>query len=153
MKKFGIVLVLSMLILSSCGHRKVFESYTKIPNLAWNRFSPVKFEFPVEDTVEGYELTLVVRHMTEIPYHLLDIESAIYAPDGEVRIKDSRIRVKDNEGKLLGDGMGDLWDVKYTLHKDLKFNAKGLCTVEISSRMSQLDVIGIIEIGLIVKKN
>lgn len=153
MKKPAFVLFILFLTMTACSHRKVFEKYDLIDNMAWNRFSPVKFEFPVDDTTVGYELTMVIRHTPDMKYNALNFESAIYAPDGEVRIRDSRMRIKDNEGNLLGKNMGDYWEVEYPLRKDLKFNAMGNCSVEINSSMSTLDIVGITEIGLVVRKD
>ena len=61
--------------------------------------------------------------------------------------------VLKNEGNLLGDGMGDLWDVVSPLRKDFRFNQAGTAKIELHNYMTKLETLGIIEVGLIVKKS
>jgi gliding motility-associated lipoprotein GldH len=142
-----------ILIFFSCAPGKIYEKHIKMDNLAWNRFNTVSFEVPVEDTRATYDIYIAIRHITDIPYPELDVYFYFSTPDQETRSRSITIPIKDKEGKNLGDGMGALWDIQYPAWKGFQFNEAGICTFEISSAMSQTDVIGVLEVGLIVRKN
>ncbi|MCK7473024.1 MAG: hypothetical protein MZV49_05090 [Rhodopseudomonas palustris] len=55
------------------------------------------------------------------------------------------IDLRDKEGKLLGDGMGELWDPNLG-SKGFQFTEPGICKVEISSAMSKADLLGIMQV-------
>jgi gliding motility-associated lipoprotein GldH len=65
---------------------------------------------------------------------------------------EQKILLRDKDGKLLGNGMGDLWDIDHLIRDGFKFTEPGTCTVEISSTMSQADIPGVMQVGLVVMK-
>ncbi len=121
-------------------------------NLAWNRFDKLTFEVPIQDIKASYDIYIAVRHITDMPYKDIDVYFDFTTPDGESRSRGLSIPIKDADGKNLGDGLGELWDVQELVWEGFKFNKPGNCTFEISSAMQQLNLIGVMEIGLIVKK-
>ena len=111
------------------------------------------FTIDIEDNSNPYDFYVVIRHHTEFPLPSIDIRFTINTPSGEMRTMVQEIVLKDKEGNLLGDGMGDLWDVVYPVRKGFQFNEKGQCTVEVSSAMSKADLPGILQVGLVVRKS
>lgn len=146
-------LMVAAALVSGCQRGKVFERHSKMDRLAWNRFNLVNFEVPIKDASAGYDFYVAIRHITEIPYSSLEISFAVDGPDGSETIRDIKIPIRDREGKLLGNGMGDLWDVEVLAKEGLRFSETGTCKVEVASRMQQADLLGIMEVGLVVKKS
>ena len=153
-RKFIISFFLTaFLVLTACSPDKIYEKHTRLDNLSWNRFREFVFEVAVEDLSAGYDFYIAIRHHTDIPYEELSINFAFRTPDGEYRSRDYDIRIKDRDGNLLGDGLGELWDLEVLLRKGFRFKAKGICRFEISNRMSRTETVGILEVGLIVRKS
>ena len=142
----------SFLILLSCTPGKIYEKHIKMENMAWNRFHTITFEVPIKDINTSYDVSIAIRHITDMPYQELDVYFYFITPDRETRSRIITIPIKDKEGNNLGDGLGELWDVQYPAWEGFIFNEPGACTFEVSSAMSQMDLIGVMEVGLIVKK-
>lgn len=153
MKKLFIFGLLAMIGFSSCNSKKIYEKHIDNERITWNRFDVKTFEVEIKDVSTPCDFLVAIRHHTEVPFQYVDVRMVIYTPDGETRIIEQQIKLRDKEGKLLGDGMGDLWDVVQPVRKDLKINQPGICRVEISSTMSQADLPGIMQVGLVVMKN
>ena len=151
--KSSLVLIISFILLLSCTPGKIFEKHVKMENLAWNRFNTVRFEVPIEDTGPAYDIYIAIRHITDIPYPSLDVYFYFETPEGETRSRKLNIPIKDKQGNNLGDGLGALWDVQYLAWEGFTFNETGTSTFEVSSAMSQMDLIGVLEVGLVVKKS
>jgi gliding motility-associated lipoprotein GldH len=144
--------IICLFFLLSCTPGKVFEKHVKMENLAWNRFNTITFDVPIEDAGPRYDVSVAIRYITDIPYNKLEVGVFLTSPGGETRSRDITIKLKDNEGNNLGDGMGDLWDIEEPVWKGLSMGGPGTCKIEVSSGMAQLDAVGILEVGLIVKK-
>ena len=149
------LLVLPVLfgILISCTPGTIYEKHVKMENLAWNRFDTVAFNVPIKDTDHNYDIIITIRHITDIPYRKLEVYFDFTTPDGESRIRKIKIPIKDESGKNLGDGMGELWDLEVPAWQGFRFSKPGNCKFELTSAMSHLNLIGIIEVGLIVRKS
>lgn len=151
MKKNIIVMAL-LLILFSCSPGKVYEKHVKLENLAWNRFNTISFDIGIKDVGPSYDVYAAIRHITDIPYPDIDVSAYLLTPYGETRSRELTIALKDREGKNLGDGLGELWDVQALIWEGLEFREPGIYSIDLSSAMQQLDVIGVLEVGLVVKK-
>lgn len=141
------------LVLLSCSQGKIYEKHVKMENLAWNRFNTLTFEVPIKDTRSAYDIYITLRHITDIPYRDIEVFFYFTTPDGETRSRNIELRIKDREGNNLGDGLGELWDLQKLAWPGFRFREEGICTFEVSSAMSQMDLVGVLEVGLIVKKS
>ncbi len=152
MKKHLIILVLAVITLSSCNKGKIYEKRQHFENYTWNRFKPLFFEVAVVDTKSEYNVYLTLRHITQYPYDNLKINLTLYAPSGEERTTMHTFLIKDKEGKFLGSGAGDLWDVKLLVKSNYYFNQEGTYKFQIDNLMDYFDIVGLVDMGLIVEK-
>jgi gliding motility-associated lipoprotein GldH len=152
MKKLIVFSLLSLMILSSCDSSKIYEKHIDIDRITWNRFDIKTYNIDIKDISAKYDFYVAIRYISEIPYKYITIKFILYTPSGETRIMDQKIMLKDKAGNLLGDGMGDLYDLNSLVRKDFQFTEPGICKVEVSSTMSQIELPGIMQVGLIVKK-
>ena len=153
MKKLILTLILFTAVFSSCDPGKIYEKHIDNERITWNRFDVKTFRVDIKDISSSYDFYVAIRHLTDVPLKYITIKSIIYTPSGETRMMEHKIMLKDDKGKLLGKGMGDLWDIVYLAREDLQFSEPGTCTVEISSTMMQTNLPGIMQVGLIVKKS
>lgn len=152
MKKQILPVLILILVSTACDPSKIYEKHLDNERIIWSRFDVKTFSVEITDIKASYDFYIAVRHHTEVPLKELDIRLVIFTPDGETRITEETVRVRDDNGKPLGDGMGDLWDLEQLIRKDFYFNTPGTCRVEISSAMSQADLPGIMQVGLIIRK-
>jgi gliding motility-associated lipoprotein GldH len=152
MKKHLPLLLLILVGFSSCESDKIYEKHIDNERITWNRFDVKTFQFDITDISSTYDFYIVIRHHTEVPLKSITVQFVLYTPSGKERIMEHEIMIRDQEGKPLGDGMGDLWDLQYPAWQGFRFTAPGTCKVEISSAMPQVDLPGILQVGLIVRK-
>ena len=153
MKRAVLFFLFSVFATTSCTRGKIYEQYAEIKGNVWNRFDVIEFDVNVEDISPAYDFYVVFRFMEQFPLDAVDIEFSFTTPSGETRSADQRIEFRDKDGNFQGDGMGDLWDVTRLVRQGYKFTEPGICKVEISSTMSYIDLPGIMQIGLIVRKD
>jgi len=141
-----------ILLLTSCNSNTTFKEYKKFDDISWNRFDILEFYVPVQKK-EPLDLYLALRHHTNFPYSYIDVTITLNTPDGEMRSRDYRFRLKDTDLKWKGSGMGDLWDIELPIRKEMLFNKNGICKIQIENKMHRVETPGIIEVGLIIKRN
>ena len=152
MRKAVVLLPLICLLIISCDKAKIYEKHLDNDRITWNRFDIKTFKVEIEDISSSYDFYVAIRHITAFPLDHIDIQFNIYTPSGETRMLEQELMLKDYKDNWLGDGMGDLWDFTQLIREDFRFTQVGTCTVEISSTMSQADLPGIMQVGLIVRR-
>lgn len=153
MKKLILSFLAGLFILTSCNPRKIYEKHLDNSRITWNRFDIKTFNVDIRDISANYDFYVAIRYVSEIPLDYIKIKFTLYTPSGEIRTLEQKILLKDKEGNLLGNGMGDLWDLNHLVRDNFEFTEPGICKVEISSTMSQADLPGIMQVGLIVEKS
>lgn len=152
MKRNIFILFIGVFIVTSCNKGKIFESRQEFQNYTWNRLKPLFFQFPVNDTKSEYNVYFTLRHLTQYPYDNLKTNLTIISPSGEERTTLHTFEIKNAEGKLLGDGAGDLWDLKLLVKENMSFNEEGTYKLQIDNMMDYYDVVGLVDFGIIVEK-
>ena len=140
------------LLVTGCDSNTIFKEYNKFDDLSWNRLDILDFEFPV-DKKQPLDFYLAFRHHTDFPYSFIDVNITFFTPDGEMRSRDYHYRLKGTDFDWRGEGMGELWDIELPIRNDMVFNESGICKVRVENKMSKMEIPGIIEVGLIVKKS
>lgn len=153
MRTFIFPVLLLTFLFTSCKPGTIYEKHQNTGGLVWNRFDMKNFEVEIEDISITYDFYIAIRHHTDIPYRKLDVYFTLYTPSGEMRTNKLEIPVKDKDGKLLGNGLGNLWDLNYLAFEGFVFTEPGICIFEVSSAMPQVDLGGIMQIGLIITKS
>lgn len=146
-------IVLMIFAFSGCSNNTVYESYNKFENLNWQRFDTQMFEFQVVDIAKEYDIYIAIRHIPEIPYQEFLLNYTFYTPSGDMRSNDITLELYDNENNKLSNCLGDLCDFVYPIRKGLKISEPGTIIVEIENKYPKVDMLGIIEVGLIVKES
>lgn len=148
-----ILILLLPVLLLSCSNQKIFEKFEKFENISWNRFNKLKFEINLEDTEPQFDIFLAIRHLPEIQYKELKINMTIYSPSEEMRSADYVLPLRNKDGNSLSECLGDLCDITIPIRKRFKFSEPGINRIEIESKFTKVDMPGIMEVGLIVRKS
>jgi len=143
---------MAIIALSSCNKGKIYEKRQQFDNYTWNRFKPLFFEVEVKDIQSEYNVYLTLRHITQYPYDDLKINLTVFSPANEQRTTMHTFLIKDTNGKFLGEGAGDLWDLKLLVKGKYYFNKEGTYKFQIDNLMDYFDIVGLMDLGLIVEK-
>jgi gliding motility-associated lipoprotein GldH len=152
MKKVLLITLIGLLTFTSCNNGKTYEKRQEFSNYTWNRLKPLIFEIPMNDTKSEYNVYFTLRHITQYPYDNLKTNFTIIAPSGDERTTIHEFEVKNAEGKLMGEGAGDLWDLKLLVKERMTFNESGTYKFQIDNLMDYFDVVGLVDFGVIVEK-
>ncbi|MEI6122302.1 MAG: gliding motility lipoprotein GldH [Bacteroidota bacterium] len=152
MKKCTYVFAVMLILLTSCSKRKVFQKYTDIENYKWKRENVIKFEVPIKDVATNYDVVLALRHTSYYAFANILVNVSTTYPAGDLRTKDYNVMLRNTDGKFIGAGAGDLWDITYPVLTDVTFPQAGTYTFEIQNVMPVIELPDIMQVGLIVRK-
>jgi gliding motility-associated lipoprotein GldH len=150
---------LAIIILSivSCDSNRLYESHTSIENEIWNINQVPVFEFNNVDTLSNANLVINVRHTSTYPFSNLWLFISSTDPNGELQKDTVECVLSEKNGKWLGNGLGDIWDIQCQF-KTLRLNDDGIYRFEIEQAMRHGNLAkieqlpGIMEIGLRIEK-
>lgn len=132
MKKFGIILLAALF--SACDSNKVFEENIAIENHIWNLENNPKFQVEIMDTTSEMNLMVNVRHSAHYPFSNLWVFVNTTNPEGVTSTDTLECVLAAKDGKWLGSGLGDIWDIQIPLKTQL-FNSPGDYVFEIEQAM------------------
>ncbi len=149
-KILGIIFLMMGLI--SCDSNKVFEEYIEVEGASWQKENVASFEFNAKDTTTAHNLYINVRNTGNYAYSNLYLFVTMQGPNGGLLKDTVNCVLADNRGKWLGNGIGDLWDLRIPYVGGFKFAQSGkyIVTLEQAMRVEEgLDCIT--DIGLRVE--
>ena len=155
MRKIGIILLVALF--SACDSNKVFEENIALENHIWNLENHPKFQVEIMDTTSEMNLLVNVRHSAHYPFSNLWVFVNTTHPEGAIKIDTLECVLAAKDGKWLGSGLGDIWDIQCQF-KSYRFLKQGIYTFEIEQAMRHGDLAkieqlpGIMEIGLRIEK-
>ncbi|MBL4594734.1 MAG: gliding motility lipoprotein GldH [Flavobacteriales bacterium] len=146
------VAFIMLIVLFSCDSNKVFEKYIEVENAVWEKENIASFEFEAKDTTVAHNLYINVRNTGNYPYSYLYLFVTMQGPNGGLLQDTVNCILADNRGKWLGNGIGDLWDLRIPYVGGFKFAQKGNYTVSFEQAMRvEGGLKGITDIGLRVE--
>lgn len=132
MRKIGIILLVALF--SACDSNKVFEENIALENHIWNLENHPKFQVEIMDTTSEMNLLVNVRHSAHYPFSNLWVFVNTTHPEGAIKIDTLECVLAAKDGKWLGSGLGDIWDIQIPL-KTQVFNSPGDYVFEIEQAM------------------
>jgi len=163
MKAFRIVkligvrglLFAGVILLFSCSKKIVFSDYKPLQGSKWHQDSILRFDMTVPDSTKIYNLFLNVRNEGRYPYSNLWLFVKITPPKGKVLNDTIELSLADPEGKWLGYGLGDLYDLKYPYKQATFFPQAGYYRFEVRQGMRSEDgfLKGIHDFGFTLEKS
>ena len=149
-----ILILLTAIQFSACsGDSTVYEKYHVFNDKSWNRFDYLDYEVPLNDPDAEYDVFVDIRHEPDIPYKEILISLTIYSPSGSMRSANHTLDLVDRQGKPLSQCSGDICNIVIPVRSHLTINEAGIVKFEIENKYTKIEMPGIVQVGLIVKKS
>lgn len=143
--------MISFVILNSCNNNQGFKEIRDLKNSEWQIANKQIFKFDIKDISKTHSFNYLLRYNVGYPYFNIYLEQTLVGPDGKPVIKtmDEIILFDQKTGKPLGDGMGDLFDLRRKAPKLQKFklNQPGTYQWVITHNMRPDPLEGIMSVG------
>lgn len=147
------LLVLGLVLVSSCDDYMVFDEYKSISSNGWSKDEPKVFNISLQDTITKNNVFIIVRNSIDYEYSNLYLFTKVEFPDGRVLIDTLEYEMTNTEGRWLGDGLSDIKTNLLYFKKDVIFYEKGNYHLTITHGMRDDDLKGIRDIGFRIEKN
>ena len=153
--KFAGLLFAGFVLLLSCNRNSVFSDYRTLKGSEWHQDSILTFDMTVPDSTKIYNLFLDVRNEGRYPYSNLWLFVKIIPPKGKVVNDTIELTLANPEGKWLGYGLGDLYDMKYPYKQTTFFPNAGYYRFEVRQGMRTEDGVlkGIHDFGITLDRS
>lgn len=148
-----LALLFFSLILFSCTGDKAFRTSHKMNNANWNRFDYIEFNVPIEQAASENNLDVLFVHSADYPNAYIDMNITLYMPDGTMRSRDYMFDLKDKQGNWLSKQDGDRYTIELPVIHGIRFAEAGNCRIRIENKLTRLDTPGVLEVGIVMKKN
>ena len=145
--------ILSAFLLSSCNKDKIFEENYDFKNNTWSKSEVVTFEPNIENVDQEYDILIAVRHTSAYPYANVIIGLTMETPGGEKRMMQHSLIVRNEDGTFKGEGLGDIYDIKVPVFKNILLKYPGKYKFIIENRMHLVEMPDLMSIGLIIEKS
>ena len=127
MKLSYFYLLFFVLFAFSCTKNKIYKETYTFENYTWPKDKILTFETEIDTNQAGkaYDLNFSIRYITGFSLKYLNFNLEIQRPDESSASKDISIQMVTDDKKYRGEGMGDIWDLDYTLAEPFIFDKPG----------------------------
>jgi gliding motility-associated lipoprotein GldH len=136
------------IILAGCDSRTIYDNTKSIPDDVWKSDQIIRFDIPLEDTVNIYKFYINLRHTTSYRYANIFLFINTTFPDGTSARDTVECILADPSGKWVGKGISNIRDNQVLLRRGLRFPQKGKYIFEFEQAMREPELEGVINIGL-----
>ena len=154
--KNSALLLLVMIVFSSCDKKRVFDEYKSVGS-AWHKDNIVTFNLPELDSTKRYDLFINVRDNNNYQFNNLFLIVALELPNGFTKVDTLEYQMAEPDGTLLGNGFSDLKESKLFYKENVRFKSKYKVYIKQAVRengkvpgVTALD--GITEVGFRIEK-
>jgi gliding motility-associated lipoprotein GldH len=143
-----LLLPLIIFFLSGCEQGIIFDNNKSLENDVWKSDQIIRFDVPLEDTVNIYKFYLNLRNSTSYRYANIFLFINSTFPDGTQARDTVECILADPSGRWMGKGISNIKDNQVLLRRGLKFKQKGIYIFEFEQAMREPELKGIMDIGL-----
>jgi gliding motility-associated lipoprotein GldH len=139
-------------IFFSCETIDLYEKHVNIPKREWSRTNTPSFSFDILDTLNTYDLYVVLRHADAYNYNNIWMDLEWKSPNDSVRKQQVEITLANGE-RWLGTGMDDIFEVRRKITaRPVRFTQMGKHTFTLRHSMRQDPLSHILNVGFRVEK-
>ena len=109
--KNSVLLLLVVVLFSSCDKKRVFDEYKSVGN-TWDKDSIVNFNLPALDSTNRYNLFVTLRANNNYKYNNLYLIVALELPNGFTKVDTLEYQMAEPDGTLLGNGFSNIKESK-----------------------------------------
>jgi len=115
------LLVASLLVcLFSCTQIEVYEKNSPIPQYEWQSGFTVTGSFNIPDTVNSYNIFLVLRHTDAYKYNNIWLNIGLQPPGDSLHFQKVDLQLGSDAAGWEGTGMNDIWEVRKLLNGEAR---------------------------------
>lgn len=151
MKKIGIV-VLMILLISSCDKKRVFEENVDFSDYKWNNNMVLKFNVPINDSLSSHSIFFTLRHNNDYPYRNIIYFLTVNSPSGKTLKDTISFMMADEKGKWYGQGLAGVWNNMMLYKSNIRFPQNGKYTFQIEQAMRSNELSGLLDAGIRIEK-
>jgi len=145
--------ILSSVLLGSCSSIDAFEKNAEIPKHQWAYDFKPEVEFTITDTVSTYNVFVTLRHTDAYAYKNIWLFLSTRQPgDSTFQKERFELILQDQEGKWIGTGMSDIWEVRYPLFNNIRFTKQGTYTIRLQQTMRDNPLLHVMNAGVRIEK-
>jgi len=138
---------LCLLLCCGCGVDFIYEKFEKIPDGEWFFDYEVPFEFEITDTIQSYDLYLLVRHTTAYPYQNFWVNINTEFPNKENQQQNVDIPMADKTGKWYGTGFNNIKTNEILIQPNAQMPQTGVYNLKVKQTMRYEPVVDVLDIG------
>lgn len=152
LKKF-IVPFVSLLFCVGCMKLNRFEKHVEIPKQQWSYAFKPEFEFEISDTISSHNAFVILRHTDAYAYKNIWLNISTLQPgDSTYKTERFEFNLQQPDGKWLGTGYGDIWEVRHPLFQNVQFTKKGIYKIQLHQIMRDNPLPHIMNAGIRIEK-
>lgn len=146
-------LLVLLFFFMSCNRDNIYSDNEKIPGYIWDADSIITFKATVVDTVNAFDINLVIRTDNTYDYRNLFLFITTMSPERHIISDTVEYYLADEKGKWYGSGLGDINDLSVPFKTNILFPSGGTYTFSIQQAMRDKALRGITDIGIQIKKH
>jgi gliding motility-associated lipoprotein GldH len=148
-----IIAFVLMLSTFGCSPEGFYKAIEDTKGGTWAEKDLLSFPFEIKDTNQRFDLYFYVRNASQYPFSNLYVKQELTLPDG-TKSTDVRYNLQlfdETTGKPFGSGLGDLWDHKILIAKDIQFKQIGKHIIKLKQEMRQDPLPYLLAMGVILE--
>lgn len=151
--KFALLLFCSLLtLLTSCDPNRIFEENQKMENRSWEINAPVIFNVTIDDTISAYNMYINIRNSDKYKFSNLYLFMTTTIPKRQFEKDTLQLLLADENGKWLGNGLGDIFESRVLFKKNIRFLYKGNYQFKLEQAMRIDPLPGVLDVGIRIEK-
>lgn len=138
---------------SACIQLNTFEHTAQLPGHSWNYNDQPEFSFAVTDTLSAYNVFITLRHTDAYAFKNIWLNIATKQPgDSSYRKERFELTLQQPDGRWLGTGLSDIWEIRHPLFSNVKFKKNGTYTIRLQQIMRDNPLQHIMNAGVRIEK-
>lgn len=139
--------------LFSCTQIEVYEKNTAIPKYEWQSGFTANGSVNIPDTVNSYNIFLVLRHTDAYKYNNIWLNIGLQPPGDSLHYQKVDLQLGSDAAGWEGTGMNDIWEVRKLLNGEARrFKKTGIYKFSIAQAMRDNPLLNVISAGLRIEK-
>jgi gliding motility-associated lipoprotein GldH len=148
----SVLILISLLLLSSCNSNTVYTKYHNMAHETWNLMDIATFEVPITDTLTSNNVIFTIRNGSSFPFRNIYLFVSTISPDGKKITDTLQYNLADVKGKWYGRGFGDIHELILPYKSNVFFPLKGIYEFKIQHGMRTETLKGVYDFGLRIEK-
>lgn len=150
--RFFCLLLPLLLLLTACGPSYSYRETKEIPSAGWAYADSLRYTFTVEDSLQLYDLHLLLDHSPDFPYQNFYVRIATVFPEGERTSEQLSLQLAETTGYWLGECGGSSCTLDIPLQQGAYFSQPGSYEVVIGQYSRRDTLPGVYSVTLALEE-